>query len=78
MAEPRLQERGSRHVDVFKTDPLSGDGPKFLKRVGLDDPVMVTPDGKPTQVAIGWASYVCVSEPHTMEDCPYGREDPDA
>jgi hypothetical protein len=58
------------HVDLYYANPLvSADG-GFRRRVALDDPIMMKPDGKPTQLAMGWATYYYVSEPHTMADCP--------
>lgn len=59
-----------QHVDLFAVNPLSSEPPKFVRRLALDDPIMVTPAGQPTQVATGWAPYCEVSEPHTMAECP--------
>lgn len=80
-ASARLRDRpretsAEQHVDLFKVDPLSSAPPRFLRRLALDDPMLVTANGKPTQLATGWATYTEVSAPHTMAECPHVTEDP--
>jgi hypothetical protein len=60
----------NRHVDLFHVD-WWGSTRTFDRRLALDDPLLVKPDGTPTQLAQGWASYYDVSEPHTMAECPH-------
>lgn len=63
--------RPTSHVDLYHVDPLSTTEPRFVKRLALDDPTLVKPDGSPTQLATGWATYAHASAPHTMDDCPH-------
>jgi hypothetical protein len=58
------------HRDLFRSDPLAGRY-EFVKRLPLDEPLLVKPDGRPTQLAEGWVTYYEVSEAHTMADCPH-------
>lgn len=53
------------HVDLLHVDPLSTAPPTLIKRLATDS----TEIG--AQVRSGWATYVSVSEPHTMADCPF-------
>jgi hypothetical protein len=57
------------HVDLFHIDWLAGTE-RFERRLPLGDPLLVTPEGKPTQLAGGWATYFRVSEPHSSDACP--------
>jgi hypothetical protein len=59
-----------QHVDLFRLDFHAVER-VFVERLPLDSPRLVTPEGKPTQLAIGFATYFEVSDPHTMEDCAY-------
>lgn len=60
------------HVDLFAIDWLaSRPGLRFVRQLALDDPLLVRPDGGPTQLAEGRATYMSVSEPHTNEECPH-------
>jgi hypothetical protein len=49
------------HVDLYHLDWQAG-RKQFMRRLLLDDPLLVA--------AENWPSYVSVSEPHTMADCP--------
>lgn len=53
------------HVDLLHVDPLSTAPPTLIKRLAPDS----TEIG--AQERSGWATYVSVSEPHTMADCPF-------
>lgn len=57
-----------QHVDLYRSDPLGGHD-VFMRRLKLDDSLLITLAGDPTQLAIGWATYHHVSEPHTMAEC---------
>jgi hypothetical protein len=66
-----FHQPGDVHVDLMKADPASSGIPSFLRRLALDDPLMIRPDGQPTQMATGGTTYYDVSQPHTMGDCPF-------
>lgn len=70
VAERSPSTQSSRHVDLIRVRALEG-YETFLRRLPLDDSLLVKPDGSPTQLAQGWATYLRVSEPHTPEECPY-------
>lgn len=61
------------HRDLFQVNVLTG-SEKFVRRLSLDDPMLVAEDGLPTQLAVGWSTYYHVSEPHTLTDCPQTSE----
>lgn len=63
-------EMPSEHVDLYRLD-WQNLRRVHIKRLPVDDPLLVKPDGTPTQIAIGWATYYEVSEPHTLADCPH-------
>jgi hypothetical protein len=60
----------SLHRDLYRDDPLTGSR-TFIKRLALDDPLLVQENGIPTQLGAGWATYYHASLPHTEEDCPH-------
>lgn len=62
--------RQEMHVDLFRDDPLAGTS-TFEERLALDDPMLVSATGGPSQLASGWATYHHISEPHTLADCPF-------
>lgn len=54
------------HVDRVFVEPLSTAPPRLLGRFpSIDDPAIGS------QERDGWATYVYISEPHTMADCPF-------
>jgi hypothetical protein len=56
------------HVDIFSVEPLAAGMPQTLiRRTQPDDPTIGA------QVRSGWATYVHMSEPHTMADCPFAE-----
>jgi hypothetical protein len=61
----------AEHVDLYRLDWHTG-SEQFVRWLSLDDPMLVTPRGTPTQVALGRATYFRVSEPHAEEACPHG------
>lgn len=58
------------HVDRVATDPLvAGGNPQLLGRYpSKDDPAIGA------QERDGWATYVHISEPHTMAECPFAKD----
>lgn len=61
---------GEKHVDRIATDPLvAGGNPQLLGRYpSKDDPAIGA------QERDGWATYVHISEPHTMAECPFAKD----
>jgi hypothetical protein len=57
-------EPEATHIDLISTNPLSG-GPTLIRRAQADD------NDISEQVRSGWATYVAMSEPHTMSECPF-------
>lgn len=55
------------HCDLLRNDWF-GLKQTFIRRVDPDDPTIGA------QVRSGWATYVALSEPHTMADCPYKEQ----
>jgi hypothetical protein len=53
------------HVDRITTNPLSAQPDRLIERVPPDSPKI----GK--QEREGWATYVYISDPHSMTDCPF-------
>ena len=54
------------HIDLMAVDWFNG-GYRLIRRTQLDDPDI----GE--QVRSGWATYVEINAPHTLEDCPFQR-----
>ena len=68
---PPEQSDSATHVDRVAHDPLSSSfaADKLLGRYpSRDDPAIGA------QERDGWATYVWVSEPHTMAECPFDEE----
>lgn len=65
------------HHDLYRIDWLAAGGPRleFVRRIPTDDPLLVRPDGQPTQLAQGTATYMHAEGPHTTADCPHQQED---
>ena len=56
------------HVDRVFADPLTCAPEKLLARFSsAEDPAI----GE--QERSGWATYVYISKPHTMNECPYAE-----
>lgn len=67
---PQPHESDSQHVDLCRIDWLAREA-KFVRRLPLNDRLLVKANGEPTQLAEGSATYMEISEPHTMKECPY-------
>jgi hypothetical protein len=66
---PKQEQRDrALHVDRYAVDPLSGTR-RFLGRLAADDPSIGAQERE------GSATYVEVSEPHAMADCPEGGKE---
>lgn len=59
---------GDEHVDLLKLNMNTGAYDTLMKRTHPDDPEIGA------QVREHRATYVEVSEPHTMADCPFREQ----
>lgn len=58
-----------QHRDLLRND-WANMQQSFMKRVYPGDPEWTSPN-----LLTGWSSYVSMTEPHTMEACPYKAAD---
>lgn len=63
------------HVDLFRVDPFGAQPMRFVRRLALDDPLLVDADGNTTQLQEGRATYYEINQPHTDHTCPVPGDD---